>query len=285
MNPFLDFPFKWIFGQEASKSLLIDFLNNLLVGERHILDVEYRDKEQLSEAREGHSTIYDIYCKTDTGEYIIVEMQNRKEPLFLQRTLYYAARSIERQGREPGEWAYEVKAVYCIAFMNFTDERLPSRLRVDVSLCDRDTGVQVNDLLRFVYLQLPLFKKKQDECETFFERWIYILKNMDVLDELPKAFQCEAFRKLKEVSDVATLSPNERLKYEDTLRIYRDTLLTVRNARTEGMEQGEKIGLKKGLKEGRERIIQMARQLKSLGVSIDNIKQSSGLSEDEIRSL
>jgi predicted transposase/invertase (TIGR01784 family) len=51
------------------------------------------------------------------------------------------------------------------------------------------------------------------------------------------------------------------------------------------MEQGEKIGLKKGLKEGRERIIQMARQLKSLGVSIDNIKQSSGLSEDEIRSL
>jgi predicted transposase/invertase (TIGR01784 family) len=136
-----------------------------------------------------------------------------------------------------------------------------------------------------VYLQLPLFKKKQDECETFFERWIYILKNMDVLDELPKAFQCEAFRKLKEVSDVATLSPNERLKYEDTLRIYRDTLLTVRNARTEGMEQGEKIGLKKGLKEGRERIIQMARQLKSLGVSIDNIKQSSGLSEDEIRSL
>jgi predicted transposase/invertase (TIGR01784 family) len=139
------------------------------------------------------------------------------------------------------------------------------------------------------YPQLPLFKKKQDECETFFERWIYILKNMDVLDELPKAFQCEAFRKLKEVSDVATLSPNERLKYEDTLRIYRDTLLTVRNARTEGMEQGmkkgEKIGLKKGLKEGRERIIQMARQLKSLGVSIDNIKQSSGLSEDEIRSL
>lgn len=45
INPFTDFGFKKIFGQEVNKDLLMDFLNNLLVGERHILDIEFMDKE------------------------------------------------------------------------------------------------------------------------------------------------------------------------------------------------------------------------------------------------
>jgi len=45
INPFTDVGFKRIFGQEFSKPLLLDFLNNLLVGERHITDLKLRDKE------------------------------------------------------------------------------------------------------------------------------------------------------------------------------------------------------------------------------------------------
>ena len=40
INPFTDVGFKRIFGQEFSKPLLLDFLNNLLVGERHITSVQ-----------------------------------------------------------------------------------------------------------------------------------------------------------------------------------------------------------------------------------------------------
>jgi hypothetical protein len=46
----------------------------------------------------------------------------------------------------------------------------------------------------------PLFNKSVDERESVLDKWLYVLKNMDVLECLPETFQCEAFRKLKEVS-------------------------------------------------------------------------------------
>ena len=49
INPFTDVGFKKIFGQEVSKDLLIDFLNDLLVGERSIKDITFLDKELFDE--------------------------------------------------------------------------------------------------------------------------------------------------------------------------------------------------------------------------------------------
>ena len=45
INPFTDIGFKRIFGQELSKPLLIDFLNNLLIGEKRIVNLKFLDKE------------------------------------------------------------------------------------------------------------------------------------------------------------------------------------------------------------------------------------------------
>lgn len=69
---FTDYGFKKIFGQEISKDLLIDFLNDLLKGERVITDFTFLNNEQLPADEDGRSLIYDIYCSTDTGEKIIV---------------------------------------------------------------------------------------------------------------------------------------------------------------------------------------------------------------------
>jgi hypothetical protein len=44
INPFTDVGFKIIFGQEMTKGLLIDFLNDLLVDERHIQDILFWTK-------------------------------------------------------------------------------------------------------------------------------------------------------------------------------------------------------------------------------------------------
>ena len=74
INPFTDWGFKRIFGQEINKDLLIQFLNDLLAGERHITDLRFMDKEQLAEAKDLRGAIYDIFCETDTKERIIVEM-------------------------------------------------------------------------------------------------------------------------------------------------------------------------------------------------------------------
>ena len=93
INPFTDWGFKRLFGQEFSKPLLISFLNDLLVDELHVKDLTFRDKELLP-TKDQRGIICDVYCETDTGERFIVEMQNRWQPNFLDRTICYTCRSI-----------------------------------------------------------------------------------------------------------------------------------------------------------------------------------------------
>ena len=70
VNPFTDIGFKIIFGQPASKELLITLLNELLAGEHHIEDLTFIDKEDNSDNVNDRGIIFDLYCLTSSGEYI-----------------------------------------------------------------------------------------------------------------------------------------------------------------------------------------------------------------------
>ena len=286
LNPFSDVGFKRIFGQEMSKPLLLDFLNNLLEGERHITDLRFLDKEQLPVSSDDRSLIYDIYCKTDTGENIIVEMQNRPQASFKQRTIYYAAGSIARQGERGSEWCYDIKAVYCISFLNFAQSDISTEFRTDVALMDMGSGRLFSDKIRLIYLQLPLFTKDVDECSNDFERWIYVLKNMETLNRLPFAAKSAIFKRLAEITDIASLSKQERMMYDESLRKFRDTIVVMEGARLSGVEQGRIEGRVEGRAEGKaEEQRRIARGLLEVGTPVSTIAKVTGLSEDEIAGL
>ncbi len=68
--------------------MLIDFLNDLLVGEKRILDITFLDKEILPEYDNDRGLIYDVYCTNEDGEQFIVEMQNREQVYFRDRALF-----------------------------------------------------------------------------------------------------------------------------------------------------------------------------------------------------
>ncbi len=138
INPFTDVGFKTIFGQEVSKELIIDFLNDLLEGEKSIKDIRFLDKELLPELDGDRGTIYDIYCITEQGEYFIVEMQNIRQAYFADRALYYLAQAVARQGKRGGRWLFDLKAVYGVFFINFNLRDTPAKLRVDIVLADRE---------------------------------------------------------------------------------------------------------------------------------------------------
>ena len=74
VNPFTDFGFKKIFGEEASKPMLIDFLTNLLP-ESNIVDLTFKDKDKNGNTEDDRKAVYDIYCENSFGEKIIVELQ------------------------------------------------------------------------------------------------------------------------------------------------------------------------------------------------------------------
>ena len=278
INPFTDVGFKRIFGQELSKPLLLDFLNSLFEGEKHIVNLTFLDKEQPALFEEDRSLIYDIYCETDEGEKIIVEMQNKSQPFFKNRSIYYVSESIARQGERGSSWNYEIDSVYLVAFLNFSPLDFKKQFRTDVVLAEKDTKEQFSDKLRMIYLQLPLFTKEADECENQVERWIYLLKNMETLNRLPWAAQSAVFKKLESISDVSAMTRAERLQYDEALKKYRDTISVFEGVRMEGRVEGRVEGRENEKKATIQRLL-------ASGASVDIIAIATGMTEADVKLL
>ena len=314
VNPFTDIGFKIIFGQPASKELLITLLNELLAGEHHIENLTFIDKEDNSDNVNDRGIIFDLYCLTSSGEYIIVEMQNRWHSNFLDRTLYYVCRAISRlierpvtdevelpTGRNgnrtdtaneaPPRYGdrYKLSTVYGIFLMNFKETKLEPKFRTDAVVADRENGRVVNPHFRQIFLQFPYFTKRLEECETLYDKLIYALKNMNEWNRMPDALKEQVFKHLERLAAVANLSEANRVAYDKAVdryyvnRIYEEDMQDrVENAMREGREKGMREGMKEGVAKGK---LEDAQNLKHLGVSMDIIAKATGLSMEDIEKL
>ena len=301
IHPLTDWGFKRIFGD---KELLIDFLNSLLEGERVITDLSYLNTEAQPVESDGRKTVYDLYCETDTGEYIIVEMQNRRQTCFKDRALYYMAKSVVKQEIKGNEWNFNLTAVYGVYFVNFILDKKDSTEHFckDISLVDKYTGKVFNNKFRQIYIELPRFMKSEADCDNFLEYWIYNLVNMDKLKEISFKDRKAIFDKLERIASQANLSKEERARLDEDWKNYNDFFNTMDYAREEGRtegraegriegrEEGLAEGLAEGRKEGRaegEIITKMgnARKMKEKGYPIADIAEITGLSIEEIEKL
>jgi len=206
IDPFTDFGFKKLFGEECNKDLLLDFLNELLhKKEGKIVNLTYLKSEQLGRSEEDRKAIFDLHCENEKGEKFIVEMQKIKQ---------------------------------------------------------------------FLYLEMPKFNKKVDELETRFEKWMYVLKNLKRLDRLPDKLREKVFEKIFSVAEIAKLSHDEYLQYIISLKTYRDYKNSIDTARDEGRAEGKA-----------EEKLEIVRNAKILGLSIEQIQKLTDLTIEEIEKL
>lgn len=101
---------------------------------------------------------------------------------------------------------------------------------------------------------------------------------MDTLDRMPFKAQKAVFDKLLEVADVANLSKDERVLYDEALKRYRDYKNTIDYAEERGVEKGRKEGRKEG-------IYSVAKAMKEKGLPLLTIAEVTGLSKTEIETL
>ena len=144
---------------------------------------------------------------------------------------------------------------------------------------------------RYVFVQLAAFKKTEDECENLDDQWIYNIKNMGIRQEVAFRQNSEVFKRLAEVANVATLTPEQRYHYEADVKIVRDTLNQIRGAYQDGEENGEKRGLEKGRAEGRAEGLAEGEQIErrksirmmlSFGIRPEQIAKEYGISVTEV---
>jgi len=296
INPFTDFGFKRLFGEEPNKDLLLDFLSELLRKEKgNIREITYLKSEHLSRIGERRA-VFDIYCENEKGEKFIVEIQKAKQNFFKDRSIFYATFPIQEQAVR-GDWNFELRAVYTVGILDFVfdDEDKDRTVVTEVRLMDTEKKTVFYDKLTFIYLQMPNFTRTEEQLETHFDKWLYVIRNLSSLQERPPKLQERVFEKLFEIAEIEQFSYEERMAYEDSLKHYRDLKNSIDTAkaegRAEGRAEGEKIGIEKGEKAGiekgkKEKASETARNLLSLGVlTVEQIAVATGLDIEEIRLL
>lgn len=285
INPFTDFGFKKIFGEEANKPLLIDFLNALLPEENKIVDLHFKNTEQLGQTEPQRKAVYDIYCENGRGEKFIVELQKAKQNYFRERTIYYSTFPIREQA-EKGQWDFNLKAVYCVGVLDFTFddyESEPERNEVVHTIkLKNQHGRVFYDKLTYIYLEMPNFNKGEAELETRLDKWLYFIKNLEDFQSIPAIFKDTVFMRAFETAELANLKPAEMDSYEYSLKVFRDLKNTYDYAVQTAHDEGHQKGHEQGKSEER---IQTAKRMKAKGFSGKDIADLTGSPEEDVKNL
>ncbi|MDF9801425.1 putative transposase/invertase (TIGR01784 family) [Catalinimonas alkaloidigena] len=268
INPFTDFGFKKLFGTDFNKELLIDFLNNVLGDRERIQDLTYLNTEHLGNAETDRKAIFDLYCENEKGEKFIIELQNVKQQYFKDRSIFYSTFPIQSQAPKGREWDYYLKAVYTIGILNFSfpDQNEQERFLREVQLIDKETKEVFYHKLTFIYLEMPKFRKSEDELISQFDKWMYVIKNLHRLQDKPVKLQEKVFEKLFSEAEIAKLNSEDMKAYEESLKTYRDNYSIIETAKSDTR-------------------IEIAKRLKNKGIDFETIAETTGLSKEEIEKL
>ncbi|OHD36574.1 MAG: hypothetical protein A2015_02835 [Spirochaetes bacterium GWF1_31_7] len=270
INPYTDFGFKKLFGTEANKDLLIDFLNELVDKKHKITDLTFKNNENLSELSEDRKAIFDIYCETVSGEKIIIEMQKAKINFFKDRAVFYTTFPIREQA-EKGEWNFKLKPVYCIAILDFEfDKDLKNKDYKNIVTLKNQYCEEFYDKLKYIFIEMPRFNKNENELDTHFEKWLYFLKNLIEFENVPGILKEPVFEKGFKVAEIAALNKEQHEAYEKSLLQYWDIKSAVDTAFDDGKIEGK---------------IETASNMISEGFDFETINRLTKLPIEEIKKL
>lgn len=279
--------FKLVFGQESSKDIMIEFLNQV-IPDRKIVDLEFADKEMHPVDRSRKSSVYDMFCRTDDGSRIVVEIQRRKQPTYAERALYYSTFQISRQV-EAGSGDYDFCPVYVISILDFDidQNRGNAEVKTVYRLYEESTHSLLTDRLTFIFLELSKFRKSKEELSgDILEGMYFCFKNMSSLQERPDALNHDIFRKIFEVSELLNMDAETRSKVIEKMTTERDLRNQMAYARKEAIEEGKAKGMAEGKAEGsRTKAEEIAKNLKAKGMSDEEIASIVGLDIEIVSSL
>ncbi len=276
MNPFTDFGFKKLFGEDDAKVYLADFLNSLLSGHiAEITDIIPLKSEMLGRAESDRSAIFDLYCKTNHGERIIIELQKVAQRNFKDRSLFYSSFAIQEQnqkGKIDGkDWDFKLDAVYCVGILNFNFSDKKDKYLHIGRLLDVDDHDVLIENINFAFFEAPKFRKTMEECHTKQDQWLYAFCNLQFLDQIPQNLTDDHhLLDFFHNAEMNALKGEDRARYEDSLKYFRD------------LHNVEQLNLDKGRIEEK---LKIAQNMKNKGFDIKIIADITTLTIEEVQAL
>lgn len=106
------------------------------------------------------------------------------------------------------------------------------------------------------------------------------------------------FMKVEDIVDIASMSKEERIRYDESIKVYRDRLAIMEFERMKGKAEGIAEGMAQGIAQGKaegmaqgkaegmaEGKEEIARNLKQMGMDVQTIVQATGFDQDFIDKL
>ncbi len=273
-NIVTDYGFKTVF---TKKHFLISFLNEILQGQEKIASIEYINPHRLGKSAQERSVIFDVYCRNDKGELMLLEMQNYYQKHFNDRAIYYSSHLVQEQGVK-GVWDFYLKPMYIIGILNFTDEdseEIDNPVR-NAKILYTDNYKAFSDKLNFISVTLPKFNKSSDKLESHLDYWLHALThsqpNRQINEKLLRSDKL--FAELLDTIDLCKLNKSEMRKYKASKLTFED----MRPYMSGHYEQG----LRKGMQEG---VQQTALNALRMGLSLQDVSKITNLSISELENI
>ncbi|MDT8425220.1 MAG: Rpn family recombination-promoting nuclease/putative transposase [Methyloprofundus sp.] len=276
-----DFAFKKVFGSADSKDILLSFLNAVIdfPHQQKIKDLTIVDPYSIPMLKGMKDTYVDVKAVLDNDTQVIIEMQVLNHEGLEKRILYNAAKnySIQLKKGDAYELLNPVIALTITDFLFFpNNEHLISHFK----LIEKNRFIEYADDIELIFIELPRFKKSEQELQTLQDKWLYFIKNAGSLEYIPHDIDKE-IQKAFDIANEANLGEEElelQHKKKDWIYIQKSS---IELATKQGLKQGLEQGLEQGSKQEK---INIAKKLIGL---LDNktIAEKTGLSLLEVESL
>lgn len=284
-----DWAIKRLLRQKANFDVLEGFLTVFLGEKVTILEILESESDQLS--AEDKFNRVDIKARNSKDEIIIIEIQNTRELYYLERILYGVAKAITEH-ISLGETYYKVKKIYSISVLyfdigkgndylyygqnHFVGVHTGDHLQVNVKERDAIVSRMPAEIFpEYVLIRVNEFDKV---AVTPLEEWMKYLKDGTIRPDTTAPGLSEAREKLKYFS----MPPKERMAYDEHLSAVMIQNDVLDSAKLEGKIEGRAEGRAEGRDEER---FSIARNMKQLGIPVDVIVKSTGLTSGEIETL
>ena len=274
-----DYAFKKVFGSKESTPVLISFLNAVLdyQGDKEIVDLDIVDPYQIPLLKGMKDTYVDVKARLQSGKYIIIEMQVLNVSGFEKRILYNAAKHYSQQLKK-GDNYQLINPVVALTFTNFKMFGDSDDYISHFTLLERQRFIEYSDDVELIFIELPKFKKTEDNLENIKEKWIYFLKEAGDLNYIPKSLEEPCIEQAFQTINEAALSEEELELQEKRHDFIRMQIGALDLAKTQGIEQGIEQGKKRSQ-------IEIVVNAYRIGLPISTISEITGLDDDEIMRL
>lgn len=132
----------------------------------------------------------------------------------------------------------------------------------------------MSNALRFAFLEIARFNKRKEECKTFEDRFLYIMKNLPTFAEKPELWDDPYFEEMIQEAEFANMSFADQEAYIQAMKNRWDYKNTLDFAREEGKEEGREEGK-----------IDVAKEMLAMGFEAAIVQQATGLSKEQVQSL